>query len=167
MKRLNTYLKLLALLLLAAGNCAWGQTHMTMPSTGQQTVTLQTGVQYTIADPGDTSAYPANCDGSLLLRSPQGTPIIVSGSFETEPTNDFLTLYDATTPDADSVVGTYSGIGVINATCRSGNLLLSFASDAAVQLQGFEITVFACPVGSAEVFGIEVADIGADSAIIS
>ncbi len=96
-------------------------------------------------DPGGTSNYPDN-QYLVMTFTPaaSGNKVRVSfSSFDTEPGNDYLRIYDGNNTSAP-LVGTYSGNTVppvITATNASGELTFSFSSNYATNRLGWQAVV--------------------------
>ncbi|MDB5256770.1 MAG: Ig domain protein group 2 domain protein [Chitinophagaceae bacterium] len=114
-----------------------------IPTTGSTTLT--TCSQFVYDNGGNIANYSDNNNGSLLLTpGTAGMKTRLSfNSFATEATNDYLTVYDGNSATAP-VIGTYSGTTIpadIIATNASGQLFLSFISNASINAAGFSISV--------------------------
>lgn len=145
------------------------QNTITMLTTGNSNQTLQPRVLYTVLDPGGTNNYTSNNDSYLLLTAPAGYDISISGSYWTEPTNDYVEIFDAATPNAANLVGRYTGTGTVNVSCVSGNAYVHFHSSSSIHHRGFEFEVKCClPIYSnLDVFNFEANDVTSNSAFIS
>ena len=157
-------MKRLVLLPLLIAHAAWGQS-LTMPATGDTTLTLQPGSTLTLLDPGGSANYPDNSDATVTILSP-ATAITVSGNFHTEYNTDFVYLYDGTSSEA-SQLGYYSGLSVLSATAYSGALTVRFTSNITFALSGFSLTISACSDPIDSIGQVAVSDITDSSATLT
>jgi hypothetical protein len=94
-------------------------------------------------------AYAPNARCEWLISPSASAPVIVEfRAIATEDFFDTLTIYDGSSADADTRLGTYSGSTLPAAvTAPSGSVLLVFESDDSVQGAGFELD-FSTATGS-------------------
>lgn len=158
---------------------------MPVATAGAQSVTLQEGVDgtkyadmsatgtntLTLADAGVTSFkvyddggkdgdYSDNCDGTLVLTAPEGYVIRLSGSINTEASDDNLTVYDGSDNSAATLLnaassaydGSQTDIPSVLSSGRS--MTLRFTSDGSGRFAGLDLQVEVVrpgpfPIGSA------------------
>lgn len=112
-----------------------------LPTSGSITLTT---CDQTIFDNGGVAAnYSNNVNGALLITpATSGMKVKLHfNSFATEATNDYLTVYNGNSTAA-SVIGVYSGTTIpadIVASNASGQLYLTFVSNATVNAAGFNV----------------------------
>lgn len=135
---------LMAMVFVAAlcmGGTAMSQTILIVPSNSISTVTLTPGITYTVLDPGGSSNYPGNCNGSLVLSAP-GRLIRISGSYYTETHYDNVSISQGTTEN-NTLVESYTGSGNVDLEVYN-SVVIHFHSDYSVSYSGFQFTVTTC-----------------------
>ena len=93
-------------------------------------------------DGGQKSNYSNNQDDTLTIypATAGGTVLVTFQSFETEANYDYLEIYDGTTTDETTLVGSFSGDnnpGTMSATNPDGALTFRFYSDYSVNKSGW------------------------------
>jgi PKD repeat protein len=93
-------------------------------------------------DGGQKSNYSNNQDDTLTIypATAGGTVLVTFQSFETEANCDYLEIYDGTTTDETTLVGSFSGDnnpGTMSATNPDGALTFRFYSDYSVNKSGW------------------------------
>ena len=124
-----------------------------MPKTGESTYNIPENVSsFKVHDDGGISGrYSSGCTGTLKLTAPAGYLLELSGNIKTEKDNDYLTVYDGSSNQADvlidqarsSVDGELTDIPTIIST---GNVMtLYFCSDNSgsnkTEFDGLNLTV--------------------------
>ncbi len=94
-------------------------------------------------DGGANGSYSNNCKSGLLMTLNAGDTLLISGTLNTEISNDYLYLYDGSTT-SDSLLASWTGgtQTVDYTAANSGfNLLLFFQSNNSTVYSGFNITI--------------------------
>ena len=122
--------------------------YVNMPITGTNTLTFSNSNITTFKvydDGGKNSNYSNKCNGYLILTAPTGYVLQLSGSINTE-SSDNLTVYDgSTTSDTkllDAVCSsTYMVEKSITATSTGNSMMLYFKSDGSDNYRGLDLTM--------------------------
>lgn len=97
------------------------------------------GCQYasgTIYDNGgSTGDYSDSFDGWVIIEATIGSPIFISGNYNTELGYDFINIWDNDTLEREHI----SGTGSISVTCNSGRAVIRFTSDGGSNRSGFSL----------------------------
>lgn len=101
--------------------------------------------QYTIEDNSGSigcSGYSGNVDVTWSIITESGSTIMLEFTqFDTESPSDVVFVYDSSSADKNSLIGTYSGhIIPDRIESSSNNLFIEFTSDRSVEYTGFEAT---------------------------
>ena len=142
---------------------------LTIPKTGTFTTDIATGVKsFKVYDHGGIdNNYDTYCDGYLLLNVPDGYRIQVTGTANSEPGCDYLTIYDGTEVDEAKILlkkkssttkGEPADIGIITSSGRS--LLLYFYSDSSQETAGLDLNVYVFNPNEAHAITIATAEGG-------
>ncbi|MBR7029980.1 MAG: hypothetical protein IKI06_01910 [Prevotella sp.] len=132
------------------GNATDGY-YVRMPKYGTGTLNVDNSViSFKIYDDGGADDnYSDNCNGSLVLKAPDGKQMMLTGTILTEYYLDVLTAYRGTTADDDNMLierssypddddnPTSTGIGTYNAS----EMLLNFRSNNENNYAGLDLTV--------------------------
>lgn len=111
-------------------------TEVNVPSSGTNYQTMSAGQTLTVRDPGGTSNYPNNCNGSLVITGPAFSIFTISGSYNTENGFDRINLTDGSSPTQS-----YTSMGSLVDTTETNMLTIHFSSDASVTRSGFSFTI--------------------------
>ena len=122
--------------------------YVNMPITGTNTLTFSNSNITTFKvydDGGKNSNYSIKCNGYLILTAPTGYVLQLSGSINTEST-DNLTVYDgSTTSDTKLLDAVYSSTYMveksITATSTGNSMMLYFKSDGSDNYRGLDLTM--------------------------
>ncbi|MEQ9353308.1 MAG: CUB domain-containing protein [Vicingaceae bacterium] len=100
----------------------------------------------TFEDGSDTANYDNNLNCSWLIAPPQATSIEISfNRFDTELTNDSVSIYDGTS-SAGTLIATFSGNTIpSNTTINSGNAFIEFITNSSDTASGWEISYTSSP----------------------
>ena len=148
-----------------ADSAAQGQ-ELVIPEHGNTVVHVQSGQNYTLYDPGYTSYYGSNCDGSITIVSDDSSTINISGYFSTEYNCDFINIHEGTSADCP-MIGYFSGLSVLNVTSHTGAVTVRFYSDALINWGGFALNVSVCSRAEGQPYNVAVTDITTSSATIA
>ena len=124
-----------------------------MPKTGENTYNIPANVSsFKVFDNGGKGRiYSPSCDGTLTLTAPTGYVLQLSGNITTEEDEDYLTVYDGNSNQADVLIdqvsssasGTLTDIPTVISTGQS--ITLYFYSDNSVsdisEYDGLDLTV--------------------------
>ena len=124
--------------------------YVNMPVTGTNTleitandITAGKGTFKVYDDGGKNGRYSNGCDGTLVLKAPEGFILQLSGSVTTDGINDKLTVYNGSNDNGmtqlgDPLSGTQSGINKIS----TGKFMtLNFTTNTVFDGVGFDLTV--------------------------
>lgn len=77
-----------------------------MPATGEETVDIPANIQsFKLYDTGGANGdYNRSCNGILTLTAPQGYRLELSGSITTDASGDYLTVYDGSDAQANTLL---------------------------------------------------------------
>jgi len=125
-----------------------GHYYVNMPTSGTNTLTFSNSNITTFKvydDGGKNSNYSNKCNGYLILTAPTGYVLQLSGSINTEST-DNLTVYDgSTTSDTKLLDAVYSSTYMveksITATSTGNSMMLYFKSDGSDNYRGLDLTM--------------------------
>ncbi len=120
--------------------CSAGPTVTLVPFSGNNSVTC--GSNVTLQDHAGTSNYATNANGYTVLNAANSAVINIAGSYDTESSFDFITIYNGSGTGGAVVFGPVSGNSTINYTGAPGQTLtVGFTSDGSVEFSGFDLAV--------------------------
>ncbi|MBK8845742.1 MAG: hypothetical protein IPO27_03915 [Bacteroidetes bacterium] len=115
--------------------------NLLVPFTGSNTNPCGTNVTL-CSHAGCGVAYNSNANGSTTLLSGGTAAININGTYSTEASFDFITIYNGVGTGGTILFGPVSGSGTINYTGLPGQILtVGFTSDGSVTSTGFSLAV--------------------------
>lgn len=133
-----------------------------VPYNTESNYIMNPGEGVIITPPRDPFNYLTSCNGRLVVISAAGTPIHITGQYDTEPEFDVLSIFDGITP-----AGEFSGQGYIDLWIYSGTAQIRFVSDHTLVYTGFDLMLQACQTGLSEIEDVTIEGITSHSAHIS